>query len=78
MIHKIFLSREKRDELYKQLKAQGRRVYRRTEHGALLHPMYIEDYPRKLSEEEKGFGNCLYKTYFPRLYVVEEIPVYNF
>jgi len=40
--------------------------------------MYIEDYPRQLSEEEKGFGNCLYKTYFPRLYIVEEIPVYNF
>jgi len=72
MISKLFISKEKRDQMYKELKAEGLNVYKTTHRGQQLHPMYIEDYPRELSTEEKGVGNTLYQTVFPVLYVIEE------
>ena len=71
-ISEIYLSRERRDARYKELKAQGHDVFRRTVRGALLHPMYVQDYegPEK---RETGFGNSVYRTMWPVLYKVETL-----
>ena len=76
-IHELYMSKALRDERYKELKAQGRNVVRRVSTGQLIHPQYIDDWNlhsgRELRPEEKGFGNTIYKTYFSKLYVVEEL-----
>jgi len=67
------MKKENRDAFWKSLSKEQKRTLRRTSvKNQLLHPMYVEDYPRQLSDEEKGFGNTLYKTYFARLYIIED------
>ena len=73
MISKLFMDRKKRDAEFKRLKAKGFNVRRSSTRNQLLHPMYVEDYPHDISEEQKGFGNNIYKTYFSVLYSIEEI-----
>lgn len=67
-MHKLFMSREKRDEAWEK---GGRRGRRSTVTGQQLHPMYVEDFegPEK---EQTGFGNTVYKTYFSKLYTIED------
>lgn len=72
MLHELYLSRVKRDARAKELEAQGVRVARSVVSNQLIHPQYIEDYPRELSLAERGFGNTIYKTHFAKLYKVEE------
>jgi hypothetical protein len=67
----LFQSREKRDARAAELKREGYDVLRTTIRGQQLHPMYVADWPYELSQAEKGFGNTLYRTYFPVLYKVE-------
>lgn len=64
----LFMSREKRDEAWE---ANGRRGKRSTVHNQQLHPMYVADFegPEK---EQTGLGNTVYKTYFSRLYTLED------
>ena len=69
----LYQSKEKRDVQAKVLRAQGYRVRRASFTNQRLHPMYVEDYPRKLIAAECYFGNARYKTHFPRLYEVEII-----
>ena len=73
MINKLFMDRKKRDEEFKRLKAEGHNVCRRSTRNQLLHPMYVEDYPQKISEADKGFGNNLFRTHFSVLYTIDSI-----
>lgn len=73
---KLFMKKENRDKVYNEIPKNQRKHFRRTSHrNQLLHPMYVEDYEkemRKLTNEDKGFGNNLYKTYFSVLYEIVE------
>ena len=71
MINKLYMNRQTRDLEAKRLIAEGYQVRKSSHRGQLLHPMYIEDYPRQLSEAEKGFGNTIYQTYFKVLYSLD-------
>ena len=71
MKHKLYLDKATRDQQAKELTAEGYTVRRYSTRNQLLHPMYVEDYPRQLSAEEKGFGNTLYNTYFAVLYGID-------
>jgi len=69
----LFMDKHNRDVKAKELQSQGLTVVRSSTSNQLLHPMYVEDYPRKLSPEECGFGNTIYKTHFAKLYIVEVV-----
>ena len=69
----LYMSKDNRDIKAKELQSQGLAVRRSSISNQLLHPQYVEDYPRKLSPEECGFGNTIYKTYFAKLYKVEVV-----
>lgn len=64
-----YISREKRDERARELRARGMKVHRGSCGLTLLHPQYVEDYegPEKYDTE---FGNSAYKTRFEKLYSV--------
>jgi len=59
-----------RDKRAKELTANGFIVMRRSAHNQLLHPMYLEDVKASVRNEDKGFGNTIYKTYFATVYEV--------
>lgn len=67
-MEKLFMSREKRDEAWRE--AGGKDGVRGRVTGQQLHPMYVEDFtgPEK---EQTGFGNTVYRTYFAVLYTLE-------
>ena len=66
-----YMNKENRDKKAKELKANGH-VVKKSSHGeALLHPMYVKDWPHQLTEQDKGFGNTIYQTPFKKLYFVE-------
>lgn len=67
VMERLFMSREKRDEAWRE---GGRRGRRGTVMHQQIHPMYVEDFegPEK---EQTGFGNTVYKTYFAKLYTLE-------
>ena len=67
----LYQTKEARDAAYRALKAKGIVATRSRSGPAQLHPMYIADYDRELSEADKGFGNNIYKTYFPMIYTLE-------
>jgi hypothetical protein len=70
-MHYTYQNKANRDAKARELKAQGIEVIKRSMRGQQLHPMYVADYERELSESEKGPFNTIYKTYFPVLYIVE-------
>ena len=70
-MHYTYMSKANRDAKVKELQAQGYRVRRYSMTNQLLHPMYVNDYPRKLTQAECGFGNTIYKTHFGHLYMVD-------
>jgi len=61
----LFQNRANRDKAWREAGKPGSRITHRNQY---LHPQYVEDYDRKLSAEECGFGNTIYKTFFARLY----------
>ena len=68
----LYMSKENRDAKARELQAQGYQVKRSSASNQLLHPMYVEDYPGKLTQVECGFGNTIYNTHFAKLYEVEK------
>lgn len=72
MLVLLFQDRSKRDAKALELDRQGLLVKKSTVSGQQLHPQYVEDFegPEKL---DTGFGNTVYKTYFPKLYKLEEV-----
>jgi len=68
MIKETYQKKENRDARYKELKAQGLNVRRRSTGPARLHPEYIKDYQGAF---QTGFGNTDYLTMFSNLYIVE-------
>lgn len=73
IMRETYMKKENRDRRAKELKEQGFQVVRSSIRNQLLHPMYVSDYPRTLSDSEKGFGNTIYKTHFSVLYDVSTI-----
>ncbi len=73
MRSKLYLDKGKCDAMFKELQRDYPDVTWRkgSVRNQLLHPQYVEDYPRVLTQEERGFGNNLYKTYFKVLYEVK-------
>jgi hypothetical protein len=65
------MRRENRDKKAKELKEHGYKIRRTSIRNQLLHPMYLQDYPVKLPDEDKGFGNTIYKTHFSTIYIIE-------
>lgn len=69
--HERYISRQARDARAHELRTQGFAVRRRTTGPCNLHPEYVKDYPSLEAQQDNKFGNTLYKTFFPNLYVVE-------
>ena len=67
-MHRLFQSKENRDQAWRESGSRGRRGTARNQQ---LHPQYVEDFegPEK---HDTGFGNTVYKTYFPVLYTTED------
>ena len=70
-IHEMYMDKHNRDARAKELRQQGYKVTRSSMRNQLLHPMYVEDYPRQLTAKECGFGNTIYQTHFAALYHVQ-------
>ena len=66
-----YISRKRRDEHAKALKAQGLKVRRSTERGQQLHPEHINDAAEEGITFETGFGNADYQRIWGVLYIVE-------
>lgn len=65
-----FQNKETRDTVAKLLKANGF-IFRKTSiSGQELHPEYISDF---VGTYQTGFGNTDYKTFFKKLYKIEDI-----
>ena len=67
----IYMKKENRDAKYRELKQQGFNPKKSKDGSSLLHPMYVKDWPNQLTEQDKGFGNTIYKTSFSNLYFVD-------
>jgi hypothetical protein len=72
LIDELYAERGNRDARYQELKAKGLQLKRYSIRGQQLHPMYVQDRNQRLTEEDRGFGNTVYKTYFAVLYGVRE------
>jgi hypothetical protein len=68
----LFQDKAKRDARYFELKAEGRKLLRRTTGPQQIHPQYVEDFTG-WEKHDTGFGNTVYKMYFKNLCAVEEI-----
>jgi len=71
------MKKENRDKAFKEIPGHERYRFRRSSvKNQLIHPMYIEDYEEvtgnKLTAQDKGFGNTIYKTHFGTLYEIVE------
>ena len=66
-----YISKDKRDARYHELRKQGKNVIRSTMAPCQLHPQYVKDFvgPEK---DDTFVENMVYKMYFPRLYILEE------
>lgn len=65
-----FMTKANRDAKAKEMKAQGYAVRKESARNQNLHPMYVDDWPYPMTEEDKGFGNGLYMTGFSAIYTV--------
>lgn len=66
----LYAEKANRDRRAKELRVQGFSVRRSSTGPQQIHPMYLEDRKQGLTAEDRGFGNTIYKTYFPNLYEV--------
>ena len=73
MIDELFSTKTLRDARAADLKRQGLAVKRYRTGPAQLHPMYVEDQKQTDAGRDTGFGNTVYKTFWPKLYGVKEI-----
>lgn len=73
MTDELFSTKVLRDARAKALKAQGLSVKRYHTGPAQLHPMYVEDQKDTPAGLDTGFGNTVYKMYWPNLYGVKEV-----
>ncbi len=68
---RTFMNKANRDKAWKENGG-----YRSSYGPSLLHPMYVEDYEQEtgssLTQDDKGFGNTIYKTSFSKLYFLEQ------
>lgn len=63
-----------RDNKYNQLKSAGVAAIRRTASNQSLHPMYVDDAnetEHANAAKDTGFGNSVYRTFWPKLYIVD-------
>ena len=67
-----FKNLKNRNAKAKQLKAAGFMVKSYSYRNQQLHPQYVEDEAKYL-REQIGFGNQVYKTSYPVIYIVEVI-----
>ena len=70
-----FMNKNNRNNYFKNM--PNKEQYRKSSiRGQSVSPHYIKDYEKEtnhvLSNNEKGFGNTLYKTLFLVLYMIEE------
>jgi len=65
-----YMNRKSRDARARSLKASGFKVRRSSIRNQQLHPQYVADYTYELTAQERGFGNTIYRTLFPVLYLV--------
>lgn len=65
-----FMNKQNRDNKYKELKASGFNVIKRSIRNQLTHPQYISDFEGD-EKYDTGIGNTVYKTHFDVLYIVE-------
>lgn len=70
-IIEAYMNKENRDKRFKELKAQGHAVIKRSSSNQLMHPQYIMDYPNKDIQADNGIGNGYYKTHFAKIYKIE-------
>jgi hypothetical protein len=70
--HWSYKSLKNRNRMAKKLKAAGHQVRRYSLRNQLVHPQYIEDEANDL-KGQTGFGNQVYKTHYPVIYIVEVI-----
>lgn len=68
MMDLLFADKQNRDERFKALGGAAKGLRRGSIRGQQIHPMYVEDRKAGLTDAECGFGNTIYKTYFPVLY----------
>lgn len=72
MYKTTYMNKENRDKAFNEIPKEERKNFvKRSMRNQLLHPMYIADYPRKLTSEECGFGNTIYQTYFKVIYFID-------
>ena len=62
-----FADKSNRDARARELVGLGHRVKRYSVRNQLLHPMYVDDRP----SGDTGFGNTVYRTHWPVLYMVD-------
>ena len=69
-MHSAYISKANRDAAF--TKHGGRKG---TISNQNLHPMYVVDYEQEtgviLTDADKGFGNTIYRTFFPKLYTLD-------
>ena len=70
-----FMSKANRDQVWRSIPKDIQRMLRRSSiRDQLLHPMYVDDYTKEtgvtLKDEDMGFGNTVYRTYFSVLYEI--------
>ena len=65
-----FQDRKLRDEVARMIRKQGCKLKLRSSRGQETHPENVDDYEGTI---ESGFGNTMYKTYFPHLYHIEQV-----
>lgn len=67
-----YMKRENRDRAFNEIPKEERINYvKRSMRNQLMHPMYVDDWPYKLSAADCGFGNSIYQTYFKAIYTIE-------
>ena len=74
-IRERYISKARRDERAKALKALGRKIRRGSIRGQQLHPEYITDAREEGITYETGFGNVDYRRMWDVLYTLESIDV---
>lgn len=70
-IKENFLSKSRRDARAKELKSQGKMVFRRSAGPVQLHPEYLQDASEEGITFQTGFGNTDYQRVWSKIYIVE-------
>lgn len=69
----LYISKQKRDEIVKELNTKRITKLRKTSiRNQLLHPQYVVDFPNQEIKTDNNCGNPHYKTYFKCLYSWED------